>query len=120
MRSCPCPLPHRQPFVVFPEQIQGSRDVLLTPDAVADPPGLRQHVMNLRLARLDQLLPYPHRKGKVSQPVAVQVPDLMPVHPKLDPAEPVCPRLDPWPSRYLTLDSIPDARHAFSCLANIT
>src|SRR5215203_3725896 len=42
---------------------------------------------------------------------AVQVPDLMPIYPKLDPTEPVPPRLDPRPSHDLTLDRLPDDRH---------
>ena len=42
---------------------------------------------------------------------AVQVPDLMPVYPKLDPTEPVNPRLDLRPPLYLTLDGLPDTGH---------
>ncbi len=68
-------------------------------------------MVDLCFARLDQFLSHPYGEGKVSHPVAVQVPDLMPVYPKLDPTEPVNPRLDPRPSRYLTLDRLPDVSY---------
>src|SRR3712207_5242699 len=54
----------RQPLVVEPEQLQSALDVLLTPDRVAHPPGLRQDVMQLRLPFGHELLPHPYRKGK--------------------------------------------------------
>src|SRR5215211_5159310 len=109
--SCPRRPPRCQTLVVLPEQVERLSDILLAPQVVTDLPCLRQHVVNLRLARLDQFLSHPHRERKISQPVAVQVPDLMPIYPKLHPTEPVTPRLDPRPSRYLTLDRLSDARH---------
>ena len=47
----------------------------------------------------------------------MQVPDLMPVHPKLDSAEPVRLLLDPRPAPYLALDFLSDARHSWPQLS---
>src|SRR5215207_1554742 len=101
----------REPLVIQPEQIQRSVNVLLAPDRITHPPCLRQDVMQLRLAPLHQLSPHPHRKREVRPPSPVQVPDLVPVHPELDPAEPVRPLLDPRPTHHLALDSLFDACH---------
>src|SRR5215212_8927441 len=111
MRSCPRTLPRRQPLVVLPEQLERPIDVVLAPDPVADPTGPRQHVVHLRRTSLDQLLPHPHRKREIGHPFAVKVPDLMPVHPKLDTTKPVRPRFDPRPRPKLALDLLPDTCH---------
>src|SRR3712207_5673503 len=101
----------REPLVVEPEQLQRPLHILLTPYRIANPPGLRQDVMQLRLARRHQLLAYPHREWEIHPPSPVQVPDLVPVHPKLDPVEPVRSLLYPRPTRHLPLDSLSDTRH---------
>src|SRR3712207_5431003 len=105
------PLARREPLVVEPEQLQRPLHVLLTPYRITHPPSLRQDVMQLRPARRHQLLAHPHREWKIHPPSPVQVPDLVPVHPKLDPVEPVRSLLYPRPTRHLPLDSLSDTRH---------
>jgi hypothetical protein len=104
----------RQTVVVQPEQLQRPSNIILTPDGVTYPPGLRQDVVQLRFALGHELLPGSHRERKVGQPIPVKMPDLVSPYPKLDAVEPVWFGLYPRPARYLTLYRLRNARHVKS------
>ena len=58
--SSPCTLARRQAIVMLLEHVQRPGDILFATQLVADPPCLRQQVMKLRLACLEEFLSHPH------------------------------------------------------------
>src|ERR687890_766032 len=54
--SGPRTLARRQTVVILLEQAQRTGDILLATQVVTDPPCVRQHVVKLRLACLDEFL----------------------------------------------------------------
>ena len=91
-------------LVAQPEELDHLVRVLVGLDRLRDPAGLRQDVVRLRAAGLDEHVANRALERQVGEPVAVQVPELALAEPELDAAEAVRVDGHALPARDLALD----------------
>src|SRR5438552_707698 len=96
----------RQAIVVQAKEVEHGGHVPLPVDVEADPAGVGQDVVWGRAARRHELLADAHWERQVGQPAAVEMPDLVAVYVKLDPAEAMGLRRDARPAPQLALDDL--------------
>src|SRR5437867_992317 len=97
--------------IVQAEQRDHAGDVCFVASAneIADPSRFRIHVMRFGATCRDELLADEQWKRQIRQPVAVQMSQLAPSEPKLNPAKSVRSGRHARPRRYLTRDRLLDA-----------
>jgi len=76
-------------IVIETEQLDDRLHIVLTANAHAHPPGLRQDMVTLRAPCRDELITDRNRKRNIGKPASMQMAELSSSHAEFEAAEPV-------------------------------